>query len=358
MLNSKIQELAVHNQFWSYPGPYSDVVLFSNISLLRNIFSVPFYSRQEASDYDFLISVAERFVSGSDYEKISLIKLNEIEPSQRSLLAERNIISNEMLKKDNVAVIIGSSKEEEFNILVNEENHFNIQSDRPGLQITEAFNIVNEIDDELNKYASYAYSSELGYITASPSSLGTGIKVLILMHLPVLSMTRQLSGIVNAAAKEGFKIVGIKDNGTKTLGSMFKLINDKSLGISGKELLIKLEKVCLKIIDKECEARDNLFAEYNKKLEDEICRSYGVIKYARILTFEEAMAYLSDIRLGIILSIIKDINLSKINELMTRDIQWAHLQQASGKYFSDVMECNIFRARYLREQLQGSSVYE
>ena len=209
--------------------------------------------------------------------------------------------------------------------------------------------------DELNKFAAYAYSEESGYITSSPF-YNDSFQLSILLHLPALALTRNIKEIQDIAKINRLNLSGLKDEGIKTFGSIFTLSNEFSTETSEEKIIETVEKISRKIIKFESETRENYLAEHSERLEDRICRSYGLLKYARRMGYVEAMDYLSDIRLGVILSIIRNLELQKVNDLM-RNIQWAHLQNIAKKNFNDSKDGDAFRASYLRNQLEWSKVY-
>lgn len=354
MSDLKVSQLIPDTSCCPDIGPYSDVVLSTQVNLYRNIYSVPFPDMQAHRDTVFLKNLASRFIENSDYSGcFRLLDLNEINPQDKRLLKEKNIISSAMEGKNNCLVLTGGGN----NILFNEENHFNIQSVKSGLQIAGAYKDADELDDELNKFAVYAYSEELGYITANPVNLGTGMNISVAMHLPVLTRTRNLPDLRNITGKYSVSISGTRGDGSRALGSVYKAMNSDYYGLTENEIISKTDTAVREIADMECEARDNMISENGRKLEDEICRSYGILKYARVLGFVESMAYLSDVRLGIILSIIKDMKLSVINNLMV-NMQLAHMQILAGRSFADPDDCNVFRADYLRKKFTWSGAYE
>ncbi len=353
--DTSIEELIEKSGFWSESGPFSDIVLSTRIRLGRNIYNVSFPHMQDEGDADYIRAITQKFINESEFHNLlKFLDLNNISSFNRRLLRERNIITSEMEEKKNSFVIIGINSD--FDIMINEEDHFKIQVIKPGLQINDAYEIANDLDDELNRFVTYAYSDDLGYITTSPSNLGTGLKVSTMLHLPILSMNKKIAEVMKLVEKNGLKLVGTRGVGIKTLGMIYQLSNSASLGITEQEIIEKLVNTTLKIIDMESKARDDYLSEYENQLEDKICRSYGIIKYARTIDYVEAMNYLSDIRLGIILSFIKSIDLCKINDLMINS-QWSHLQKIANRTFIDYSECDSFRAYYLREQLEWSTVY-
>jgi protein arginine kinase len=351
LTNSDLTQLITKQDFWSRSYPNSDTVLSSKVQLVRNIFGIPFQYRQTQNNINQLRHISEQFIIDSSFPGLELIDINSIDGNTRRFLRERNIISQNMEIIDNCFVIL--SKNDDFNILVNDEDHFKIQIVKPGLQFLEAYRLADEVDNQLNKCAAYAFSDDLGYISSNP--LKNTFRISAAVHLPVLSFTKRINEIQNIVKLSRAGIEGLKEEGIKTFGNLFVISNGFTTGNSETEVIEQLEKLTHNIISMESEARDSYIAEHSIRLEDKICRSYGILKYARKIGYVEAMDYLSDIRLGIILSKIKNINLQKINHLMI-NIQWSHLQKIENKNFATTIDGDIFRASYLRDQLEWSTV--
>ncbi len=356
MLNDNtLDNLLENGSFWKDLGPYNDVVLSSKIILCRNIYNLSFPHRQDEQEANYINTIVKKFSTESELcDDINIVYLDKISAVNKKILNERNIVTDDMTQKNNCSVISGT--DDSFNILVNENDHFKIHVSRPGLQLDDALNKADQIDNELNNMITYAYSEDTGYITSNPANLGTGLIASCMLHLPILTLCKKLSEVIKIAQENELVLNGIRDEGKKTFGNIYQLANNSSKGTDEKIIIKKLHDITLKILNFECSARDDYFLKYQIYLEDKIFRSLGVIKYARKLDFSEAMNSLSDIRLGIILSLIKDIDLRSLNDLMIK-CQWTHLEKIANTTFTDISECNIFRADFLREQLEWSSIY-
>ena len=338
------------------PGPYSDIVLSTEVGLRRNLFYVPFREKQGKKDVRFVDSVAERFVKESEFSDSStLVNLSELDILTRKILREKEIISQKMYDSPDCSLIINSDFN--FSILINEEDHFRICSVEPGFQVAEACKLLDELDDELNKFAVYAFTDNLGYITANPVNMGTGMSVLVFLHLPVLSMIGKLSSVRRIVRENGLLQTGIRGETSKTSGALFKIFTGSDQGLAEIDMINNVMSAIHQIIDMESESRDEYIAVYRDKLEDQIYRSYGILKYAGILRYMESLAYLSDIRLGIVLSIVRGVDLQKINDIII-EIQCFHLEKNLDKTFLNSHECDIFRAKYIKEQLRWSCLHE
>ncbi|MBN2040935.1 MAG: hypothetical protein JW864_12900 [Spirochaetes bacterium] len=353
MKNINLDQLFINQGFWSQISPFNDIVFSSHLNLKRNIYDIPFPFRQAKVHLEFLVSVCRRFVKESRFAELEFVSVNKLDNNSRMLLKEKNLISHDISEAIDSFIIFDLN--ENFYLTINDNDHFTINVLRPGFQPVNVYRTADEIDDELNKFAAYAYSEESGYITSSPF-YNNSFQISIMLHLPALALTRNIKEIQDIAKINRLNLSGLKDEGIKTFGSIFTLSNEFCTETSEEKIIETVEKITRKIIKFESETRENYLAEHSERLEDRICRSYGLLKYARRMGYVEAMDYLSDIRLGVILSIIRNLELQKVNDLM-RNIQWAHLQNIAKKNFSDSKDGDAFRASYLRNQLEWSKVY-
>jgi protein arginine kinase len=340
-----IEEVLQRKGFWIVQGPQNHVVMSSRVRLARNMRGLPFPHRMDRGEIDLLRSVLEKYVGGRP--ECSIIDIHDIGNNEKRLLRERNIITSEMELCDFSYVII--TPEDECTILVNEEDHLRIQVIKSGLQLLDAYGTANRVDDDLNRFIPYAFSEELGYLTACVTNLGTGLRVSVLIHLPMLTRKNMLGEISETLKKRGADIKSTVPNSTKTLGSLYMLSNRRSLGVSEIDILETVDGMVSEIIEMEDHERDTFYAESQSELEDRIWRSFGQLQYSRKITYIEAMEHLSNVRLGIILAVIKNLELPDINDIMVRT-QWSHLQRRSGRVFVTTVECDEYRAEFLRGQ--------
>ncbi len=344
-------ENMIENQgFWSQTGPYSDVVLSTRVRIARNMPGFLFPNKMDRRSVELIHSIGKRFVEDSELSSdLSFIDLHVLDDNDKRFLRERNLITYEMEKSKDSAIVLEG--DEQFSILINEEDHFRIQVIKPGFQIMDAYRLADRVDDDLNRFASYAYSDDLGYLTACPSNVGTGLRVSSMVHLPMLTLLNRIPETGKLIRDMGFVLRGTSGDDYKTVGCMYLISNRISLGISEIDIIEELDVVTSKVVELESELRDSYVSEQGNHLDDRVWRSYGILQYSRKMHFLEAMEHLSHVRLGIILSVVKNISLFKINDLMV-NIQQSHLQKIANKVFDDTTECDIFRAEYLRKQLK------
>jgi protein arginine kinase len=233
--------------------------------------------------------------------------------------------------------------------MVNEEDHFRIQSLAPGLNLEDPFKAASVCDQEINKVLELNYDPDFGFLTACPTNVGTGMRASVLIHLPGLVITKEIDRVIGRISKMGVIVRGFYGEGTDVLGNLFQISNQNTLGVSEKETLELIEKVTRSIIDDEVEARNRLREEAGEQIEDKIWRAYGILKYARVLTSEEVMNLLSAVRLGIAMEIIDMVGIQTINEILLLS-QPAHLQ----KFYMEEMspdKRDYIRAQMVREKI-------
>ncbi len=340
--------------FWLTSGPNSDIVLSSRVRLARNMKGLFFHDNLTRSDSDEIKDICRRFVRESHFhKKIKIIDLNNISTGERRYLRERNLITYEMEISDFSLVLINET--DDFSIMVNDEDHFRIQVIRPGLQLEETFRMADKIDDELNRFVNYSFSREYGYLTSCPSNIGTGMKASAMLHLPVLTMKNTITSLKEKLNSAGVLFSGTIDNSDRTVGSIYKVSNRISLGVSEVDIIETVDSVINKLIELEDSTRDRYLSDSRIEMEDRIWRSFGILKYSRSLNYMEAMEKLSDVRLGIILAIVKDYEVRMINDLMV-NIQWSHLQHYFNRIIISSDECDEFRAEYIRNIIQKTEI--
>jgi protein arginine kinase len=240
------------------------------------------------------------------------------------------------------------SKDEKISIMINEEDHLRIQTMFQGMQLDEALDLCNKTDDLIGEKIEYAYDEKIGYLTSCPTNIGTGIRASVMLHLPAITMSGYLKGILEACSKIGVAVRGLYGENTEALGNMFQVSNQVTLGQTEEEIVYNIKNITKQIINQERALRDDLYKQNTFMFEDKIFRSLGILKNARVLTSEESHKLLSDVRLGIDMEIIKDIDIKTINELMGV-IQPGSLQvllpNSSGQLERDVGRAEIIRKK-------------
>jgi protein arginine kinase len=238
---------------------------------------------------------------------------------------------------------------ESASVMVNEEDHIRLQVMRSGFDLSGAWEQINELDDRLEENLDLAFSQELGYLTACPTNVGTGIRVGVMLHLPALGQTNHLDKFFRALQKINLSVRGLHGEGTQPYGDFYQISNQQTLGKSETELIQSLTDVIPQLIEYERKARQTLITERRQVLQDQVSRAYGVLKTAHTISSEETMLLLSSVRMGINIGLIDDMTIAQVNELFI-NTQPAHLQKIHGQSLA-VDERNVLRASFLRKKI-------
>jgi len=333
-------------------GPNADVVLSSRIRLARNLDNLPFPQRMSEADAAKLMAAAEEGVREINLigfpSRVELYRLADTTPLDRQVLVDKHLISP-LQSREAMARAVAISADESISIMVNEEDHLRIQVLAPGLQLQEAWRVASQVDDALEQRIQYAYDEQLGYLTACPTNVGTGLRASVMMHLPALVLTQQAGRLFHNLSQLGLVVRGLYGEGTEAAGHIFQVSNQTSLGKAEEEVITNLEAIARTVIDTEEQARQHLHREMRLQIEDRVARAYGLLANARVITSEEAMRLLSDVRLGIALGVLPPIDYRRLNELMVA-MQPAFLQRSEGRELNP-LERDVKRAELIRAHL-------
>ena len=330
-------------------GPDTDIVMSSRIRLARNLAQFPFISRADESVRGEIERELRRVVQsiwlGSP---ASYMDVNQLNLLDRQFLVERQLISRELMDSTGPRGVCVAEKEN-ASIMVNEEDHLRLQVFRSGFALDQCWEEIDRIDDELEQHVSYAFSDQLGYLTACPTNVGTGIRVSVLMHLPALVLTKEIQKVFQALQKISLAVRGLYGEGSQAMGDFYQISNQVTLGKSEEQLLKNLKDTIPNIISYERKVRNALVKDNRQKLHDQVSRAFGILKTAQTISSEETMQLLSSVRMGVNLGLIDDLEVPVLNELFIHT-QPAHLQKLRHTNLESA-ERNVARAGYIRQRL-------
>ncbi|NLG43775.1 MAG: protein arginine kinase [Phycisphaerae bacterium] len=334
-------------------GPQHEIVISTRIRLARNIKDFVFLSRADA---DTRVEIADTIQSAirrgnglRDLVHVDVEKLDEID---RALLVERHLISRQHAEGTG-ARRVAFDTSEVSSIMINEEDHLRLQVMRSGFQLNEAWDQINSIDDALEQTLDYAFHPKYGYLTACPTNVGTGIRVSVMLHLPALRLTHELDKVAQAAKDLRLAIRGLHGEGTEALGDFFQISNQITLGKSEAEIIDEFRDIIIpKIVEYESAARQSLLRNRLHVLDDKIWRAMGALQNARLISSNEAMQYLSHVRMGLHVGRLKKVELQTLNELFLQ-MQPAHLQKLQGERLNGEQR-SVARAALIRARLSSN----
>jgi len=331
-------------------GPSSNIVVSSRTRLARNLDKFPFSHWAKKKDLEYILETAKDAAGSIPSLKDALfLRLKDLSEVDRFFLVERHLMSPEHAKDVEYKALMVDPKEV-VSIMINEEDHLRLQVLQAGLNLKEAWRIIDEIDTGLSRKLSFAYSAKWGYLTACPTNTGTGLRGSVMLHLPALVFTGQIGRILQATAKLGLNVRGLYGEGTEAIGNFFQVSNQVSMGLTEEELIDNIERIINQIVTREDATCKTIMLRNREELVDRVWRAYGTLKSAHIITSNETIMLLSAIRIGVDLGIVKNLDRKMVNELFMLT-QPAHLQKLEGKVLNS-RERDIKRADIVRERLK------
>ncbi len=333
-------------KWYNDTGKQNDIVLSTRIRLARNIKGIPFPSKMTADDAKKVIEVVEKALDEMNYSfiKYDMLSLNEV---QKQRLVEERYISLKLASAKHPAAAY-ISEDNSISIMVNEEDHIRLQCLCAGFEEEKAYEQISLVDTYLCERLDYAVHEKYGYLTSCLTNVGTGMRISYMLHLPAIVTFKAADGIFSAIGKMGATVRGMYGEGTKSSGYLFQISNQITLGRSEAELISSLKETAAGVIAKEQELRHELQRRKGLILDDKIFRSFGTLKFASIMQSDEMMKLLSDVRLGISLGIIDNIDSRTVNNLMVKASR-AHMSGEDGTV-SD-FERDVERANLIKKSL-------
>src|SRR5215467_8392983 len=307
-------------------GPHDRIVMSSRVRLARNIKDAAFPGWAKKPERVRVLDTIRPAVASLPEMKDAFAEsMDNLSTLDKQILVERHLISREHAAKSSGSGLV-LNRDETLCVMINEEDHMRMQALRPGLQIRHAWNAINQIDSELEKKLDYAFNPDMGYLTACPTNIGTGIRVSAMLHLPGLVLGEQINPIIQSVNKLGLAVRGLYGEGTEALGNVFQVSNQMTLGETEAAIVERLEKVLAQIIEHEENARATLLEKRQqmKMVLNHIGRAYGILANAHIVSSKETMNLLSLMRLGVDVGLFPGVDRSLVDELFILT-QPAHL---------------------------------
>src|SRR5690348_11746619 len=334
-------------------GPHDRIVMSSRVRLARNIKDAAFPGWAKKPERVRILEIIRPAIATLPEMKDSFAEsMDNLSTLDKQILVERHLISREHAAKSSGSGLV-LNREETLCVMINEEDHMRMQALRPGLQIRNAWNSINQVDSELERKLDYAFNPDLGYLTACPTNIGTGIRVSAMLHLPGLVLAEQINPIIQSVNKLGLAVRGLYGEGTVALGNVFQVSNQMTLGESETAIVERLEKVLAQIIEHEENARATLLEKKTNMVYNHIGRAYGILANAHSISSKETMNLLSLMRLGVDMGLFPGAERSLVDELFILT-QPAHLQKQHSEKLS-AEERDLLRADMVRERLRHVS---
>ena len=328
------------------------IVISSRIRLARNFDGILFTNRNDMSSLEKVNTISRGLLqplNEADGHQYSNINLEQLSERERAILVEKHLMSpalEEKLPYRNLVV----SDDASIVIMVNEEDHLRIQSMVSGLRLEVAYERVLKIDKAIEEKYAYAFDERFGYLTACPTNVGTGLRASVMLHLPALTISGNITRLIRSIIQLGYSVRGLYGEGSEALGNIYQISNQRTMGTSEKDTIEQLTKIVEGIIAEERKSRQLLLHNDKEGLEDVLWRSYGVLQNARRVNGKEALTKLSDIQLGVDLNILPQWGKDSFNELIAITRPNFLSKYAGNDNLTDI-ERDSYRAKVIRQKL-------
>lgn len=331
--------------------PDSDVVISSRIRLARNLENYAFSSKLDDEHANLLVDEVKKItldLSEKENRKFYSCNISTLSEIDKTAMVERHIVSPLLAEKKQATGLI-LSEDETVSIMINEEDHVRIQAIVGGMNLEQAYEEADKTDDIAYEKLHFAYDEKYGYLTACPTNAGTGMRASFMVFLPALSSARMIQKLIEEVGKYGVTIRGIYGEGTKSLGSIYQISNQKTLGNSEREIIDSLNRIVMQVVKQERKRREYMLSVNADDIQDQVYRSYGVLHYARQISSNDAMTLLSQLKFGLDCNLIKFDREFNIHKLMM-GVQPGSLQWSLGKNVGSITRDHA-RAEYIRKEL-------
>lgn len=302
----------------------SNMVLSSCVRLARNYQDLPFDTAKRPDSAAMCVARTANALklSGED-QGFALLHLREISDIQRRSMAEYRLISKDLLRSPDTAAVL-LNEGDMLSIMMNEEDHLRIQAIRTGMDLQSAAEACFRVDNALSRQVRFAFDPQLGYLTACPTNTGTGMRASLLLHLPMLTLLKQMGSVGQIVAKVGLTIRGVYGEGAEALGNLYQVSNQVTLGRTEQELINTVTAVGHQLTDMEAALREKTMSTGRVALEDNVFRAWGVMRHARLMPLNEFFRHWSHVRLGAALGLLPTP--VKTMDAMLEQMQDANLQ--------------------------------
>lgn len=292
-----------------------DIVLNSRVRLARNIQEMQFPEKLSFIEgrkngkmvYDALKAQVQD-------EDIILYDMWDENQEAFNKYVEEYLISSDLVKNANKGSFI-LNRDETISIMINENDHIKIQCINSGFNLNEALEYAIDIDDKIEQTVNYAFDEQLGYLTSNISDVGTGLKASVMIHLPALTMNKEINNITKDFKHMGIDINGVYMDDNKVVGNLYTISNAVTLGLTEEDIINKLKESVINIIKEEKKYREVLMSKCRYEIEDKIFRALGTLKSAVLLEYSEMLECLSMVRLGAELLLL-NIDKTKLNHIL------------------------------------------
>lgn len=329
-------------KWYQLTGKENDVAVSSKVALSRNLRNHVFTDRLSVEEKEQIAQEVEAVVREKLPDKMIMTHMGDLSPYAAISLAERDLVSPEFVSlREGRSFLM--TPDESLSLMICEEDHVKVQALLPGLELDRSYELADHMDTLLDEGLGFSFDPKLGYLTQCPTNIGTAMRGSVVLQLPAMRILNRVRHLSNTVSRLGLVLTGAYGEGDAPTGSLYLLTNQVTLGISEEAALQNLDSLALSIIQQEREAREELME--NLQFQDMLWRSYGTLKSARVMSFQEFMEALSVVKVGIAAGEF-DIPMNTVNELIYA-MQPATLNTEEGRAL-ERQERDALRAEKVR----------
>ena len=326
---------------------FDNIAITSRIRLARNIEGLKFYTKLN-SDIDAQYITNSVMKTLEKFDVFNFMSLKQLSLNECNALFEKHLISKELIENKDISSV-AISEDEKIIVMINEEDHIREQCLEKGFNLYKPYRRISKIDDEILESMPIAFDKDLGFITASPSNLGTGMRASVMLFLPACQLCSKIDDIILSAKENGLTVRGIYGEGSKALGYFYQISNQGSLGLDEDEIIDKVSEFIYGVCNQERDLRESLLENDYALYKDKTMRAYGIITNCYLLKEDEMIELLSQVKLGSALGFLKIYDDEKYQKLYYEGMS-ANLKEIFE--FSDKKKENIIRAEYISNKVK------
>lgn len=325
---------------------FEKVAISSRIRLARNFAGFNFFTKlSNVDDAEYILKTTRKVLD--EFGDFDFIRLKNLSLNECNALLERHIISKELIENKDISAVALSSDEHTI-VMMNEEDHIRAQCIYSGLNLYRPYREIKKLDDKILSEIDIAYNDKLGFITASPSNLGTGMRASVMLFLPAIEKRGEFEIMKKEVYSKGLTIRGLYGEGTTSYGSFYQISNQNSFGKSEEEIIEEVLEEISSVCEMELSAREDILSNDHLNLKDEIYRAYGVLSECALLSETEMIKLLSLVKFGGALGFFK-IKEREFEKLF-QDATSANLKELSN--FFEIKKEEVVRAEYINRKIK------
>ena len=329
---------------------FDGIAISSRIRLARNVDGLNFFTKLQ-SDVDANYIIGSVMKTLEKFDVFNFLRLKDLSLNECNALFEQHLISKELIENKDISAV-AISEDEKIIVMINEEDHIREQCLENGFNLYKPFRRLSKIDDEILSTLPIAFDNNLGFITASPSNLGTGMRASVMLFLPACDLLGKMDDIFARATENGLTIRGIYGEGSKAEGYFYQISNQGSLGLDENEIIDKVSEFIYSLCLEEKQYRDYILENENEKYRDMTLRAYGILTNCYSLSENEMIELLAKVKLGQVLGFIDIKSQEKFQKLFFEGAS-ANLKEIFEFY--DEKKEKIIRAEYISRKVKELS---